>query len=712
MPASVPPGPPSAPRRPHTIVQHGQERVDDWFWLRDRDDPAVIAYLEEENAYTEAVLAPTKGLQEELFEGIRSKVAETDAGAPIHHGGWWYFSRTEEGLQYSIACRLPDPDRRLSAGEVSRITRAGSAGEEVILDENKLAQGDYLSLGVFDISPDHNLLGYAVDHDGSELFTLKFKDLRSGEDLADAIPGVYYGSAWAADNRTFFYVRPDEAMRPYQVWRHVLGETDPDVLVFEEDDERFFVGISLSRDESRVVIHSASSVTSEARWIDAHSPQAEPTVILERSSGVEYDVEYDAGAWLVRTNRPAADGSPRGNFALYRLPESGSDPGALEEVIAHRDDVTLEGVDAFAGYLAVWERHQSDGLGHIRIVDKAGGQGHVVQQPEPVFKLSGEGNPDWEAASYRFGYTSLVTPATSVEYEVGSRSWRPVWTQIVPSGHDPGRYRTERLWAPAADGRRVPVSVVGLADRPLDGTAPCVLYGYGAYEITIDPAFSVMRLNLIERGVTFAIAHVRGGGELGRKWYEEGRLEHKENSFTDFVAAADHLVATGWADPARLSARGGSAGGLLMGAVINIRPDRWRAVVAEVPFVDVVSTMSDPSLPLTVTEWDEWGDPLHDAEAFRRMLGYSPYDNVAETGYPAMYVTAGLNDPRVGYWEPAKWVAKLRSVGAGAGDRPLLLRTELGAGHRGVSGRYDAWRDEARVQAFILWQLGVAELAG
>lgn len=712
MPASVPPGPPAAARRPHSIVQHGHERVDDWFWLRDRDDPEVIAYLEAENAYTDSVLAPTEGLQEELFEGIRSKVAETDAGAPVHHGGWWYFSRTAEGLQYPIACRLRDPDRELSAGRVTEIIRAGRPlGEEVVLDENRLALGDYLSLGVFDVSPDHNLLAYAVDHDGSELFTLRFKDLTSGDDLADTISGVYYGSSWAADNRTFFYVRPDDAMRPYQVWRHVIGEPDHDVLVFEEKDERFFVGISLSRDESRIVIHSASSVTSEARWIDAHSPVADTTVVLERSTGVEYDVEYDAGTWLVRTNRPAADGSPRGNFALYRLPGASSDPEELQEVIPHRDDVTLEGVDAFAGYLAVWERHQSDGLGHIRIVEKTGGGEHVVQQPEPVFKLSGEGNPDWHAGSYRFGYTSLVTPATSVEYEVAVRAWRPVWTQLVPSGHDPGRYRTQRLWAPAPDGRLVPVSVVGLADRPLDGSAPCLIYGYGAYEITIDPAFSVLRLNLIERGVTFAIAHVRGGGDLGRKWYEEGRLEHKVNTFTDFVAAADHLVATGWADPARLSARGGSAGGLLMGAVTNLRPGGWRAIVAEVPFVDVVSTMSDPTLPLTVTEWDEWGDPLHDAEAFVRMLGYSPYDNVVEAvSYPAMYVTAGLNDPRVGYWEPAKWVAKLRSVGAGAGDRPLLLRTELGAGHRGVSGRYDAWRDEARVQAFVLWQLGLADL--
>lgn len=718
MPSPEFPSPPVAAKRPHTIRHHDKERIDEWYWLRDKDDPEVIAYLEAENDFTTIVLGPTGGLQDDLFDAIRSKVAETDAGAPVRHGDWWYFNRTQEGRQYPVACRLRDAERSLDAAGVTEIARGGvSSTEHILLDENALATGDYLALGVFDVSPDHSLLAYGVDHDGSETFTLHFKDLSTGDDLTDEITGVYYGSAWATDNRTFFYVRPDEAVRPYQVWRHTLAATSSnsttaDELVYQEDDERFFVSIGCSRDESRILIHSASSVTSEARWIDAAAPDVPPTVILERAAGVEYDVERDGESWLVRTNRPAPDGSPRTNFALYRLPETSHDPGELETVVAHRGDVTLEGVDAFETFLAVWERDQRDGLSHIRIIDKPSGGEHEIAHPEPVYKISGEPNPEWGATSYRFGYTSLVTPATSIEFVVPSRTSRPVWSQLVPSGYDPAAYRTDRLWAPAHDGRLVPVSVVGRADMPLDGSAPCLLYGYGAYEITIDPSFSVAKLSLIERGVNFAIAHVRGGGEMGRPWYEEGRLEHKMNTFTDFVAAAEHLVKEGWAAPERLAIRGGSAGGLLMGAVTNMRPDLWRAVVAEVPFVDVVTTMCDPSLPLTVTEWDEWGDPLHDPSAYERMLGYSPYDNVGDVGdavFPAMYVTAGINDPRVGFWEPAKWVAKLRSRGAGSAARPLLLRTEMGAGHGGVSGRYDTWRDEARVQAFILWQLGVAE---
>lgn len=695
--------------------------MDDWYWLRDKDDPEVIAYLEAENDFTAVVLGPTESLQGELFEAIRSRVAETDAGAPIRHGDWWYFNRTREGSQYPIACRLRDEKRLLGAAGVTEIARRGvSASEQTLLDENALATGDYLALGVFDVSPDHSLLAYAADHDGSETFTLRFKDLDNGDDLADEIAGVYYGSAWAADNRTFFYVRPDEAMRPFQVWRHRIATTSSDTaagddLVYQEDDERFFVSIGLSRDEARILIHSASSVTSEARWIDSATPDLPPTVIMERSVGVEYDVERDGGTWLVRTNRPAPDGSPRTNFALYRLAEAAHDPAELETVVAHRDDITLEGVDAFETFLAVWERDRRDGLSHIRIIDKSSGDEHRVAHPEPVYKISGEPNAEWNATHYRFGYTSLVTPATSIELDVPSLTSRPVWSQLVPSGHDPANYRTDRLWATAPDGRLVPISVVGRVDMPLDGTAPCLLYGYGAYEITIDPSFSASRMSLIERGVNFAIAHVRGGGELGRPWYEEGRLEHKMNTFTDFIASAEHLTKAGWAAPGRLAIRGGSAGGLLMGAVTNMRPDLWRAVVAEVPFVDVVTTMCDPSLPLTVTEWDEWGDPLHDPSAYERMLGYSPYDNVGdltEGPFPAMYISAGINDPRVGFWEPAKWVARLRSRGAGSANRPLLLRTEMGAGHGGVSGRYDTWRDEARVQAFILWQLGVSPAAG
>lgn len=699
------PQPPQAPRRPHILEAHGTCRTDDWYWLRDRDDPEVIAYLEAENAYTDAVMAPTAALQEHLFKEIRSRVRETDAGAPARSGGWWYYSRTVEGLQYPLMCRRPDPDGRLGAAQVSEEARSGTpAGEVVILDENALAGGDYLAVGVFDTSPDHKVLAYAFDLDGSEKYTLRFRDLATLADLDDVVEGVYYGSAWAADSRTFFYVRPDGAMRPWQVWCHVLGSTaDQDHLVYQEDDDRFFVDVHLARSEQRVVITADSKTTSEVRWLDASSPVGEPAVVLARRPGVEYQAEHDGDGWLILTNGPGADGSPVTNFELRRL----DGDGTVRTLVAHRPDVKLEHVDAFAAFTVVGERSGTDGLERLRIIERNGTQ-HVVDQPEAAYSLLGGQNPEWDQTTYRFGYTSLVTPRTSIDYHVADRRREVVWSQIVP-GYDASRFGTDRLWATAPDGVRVPLSVVALRDLRRDGTAPGLLYGYGAYEASMDPSFSIATLNLVERGMVFAIAHIRGGGELGRPWYEQGRMDHKVNTFTDFVSSAEALIEQGWVSPDRLAARGGSAGGLLMGAVVNMRPDLWRAVVAEVPFVDVVTTMSDVSLPLTVTEWEEWGDPLHDADAFARMLAYSPYDNVVRRDrYPAIYATAGLNDPRVGFWEPAKWVARLRSVGAGGPERPVLLRTELGAGHGGPSGRYDTWRDEARVQAFILAQTGLA----
>ncbi|MGH9115342.1 MAG: prolyl oligopeptidase family serine peptidase, partial [Acidimicrobiales bacterium] len=404
---------------------------------------------------------------------------------------------------------------------------------------------------------------------------------------------------------------------------------------------------------------------------------------------------------------PGPDGAPATNFALYRLPQNSRDPADLQVLVPHRPGVKLSSVDAFAAHMVVGERSDEGGLECLRVIGRDGDDA-VIDQPEPVYSLTGEPNPEWEATSYRFGYTSLVTPRCSVEHDVATRRRETVWAQEIRGGYDPSEYRTERLWATSYDGTRVPISAVLRRDRPPGDPAPLLLYGYGAYEITVDPSFSLTRLNLLERGVSYAIAHVRGGGELGRAWYEGGKMEQKANTFADFVAAADHLVGAGLAPAGGVVARGGSAGGLLMGAVVNMRPELWRVVVAEVPFVDVVTTMSDTSLPLTVTEWEEWGDPVHYPAAYERMLSYSPYDNVVSGPFPSMFVTAGLNDPRVGFWEPAKWVAKLRSLGAGGAGRPVLLRTEMGAGHGGSSGRYDAWRDEARIQAFVLTQVGLA----
>ena len=433
-------------------------------------------------------------------------------------------------------------------------------------------------------------------------------------------------------------------MRPWQVWRHVLGTgADVDTLVYEEDDERFFVDVELTRSERRVLVHSASKTTTETLWLDASDPTSILQPVLGREAGVEYQVDDAGSGWLVVTNRPTSDGTPAPNFALYRLADGETDSGRLVPTIPHRPSVKIESVEAFENFIVVVERWDDDALERIRVIGHGGDR--YIEQPEAVYALVGDANPEWSSGSYRYGYTSLVTPHSSLDYDVASGGVRTVWSQPVLGGYDQESYRTERLWATAPDGARIPVSVVARRDVAERGPAPCLLYGYGSYEISIDPTFSPARLNLLERGACFAIAHVRGGGERGRSWYEQGRMEHKTNTFADFIAAASYLVESGWADPARIAARGGSAGGLLVGAVTNLRPDLWRAVVAEVPFVDVVTTMSDETLPLTVTEWEEWGDPVHDEQAFRRMLAYSPYDNVAGGDHPAVVRDSGLERP-------------------------------------------------------------------
>jgi oligopeptidase B len=685
-------------------------RIDDWHWLRDRDDPAVIAYLEAENNYAEAMTAASAGLRERLYGQIKGRVREDDLSAPARNGAWWYWSRTAEGSQYRVHCRLADPQRTLDAA--TALAKADGGAGDVILDENALAQGhEFLHLGVFALSHDQRLLAYGIDHDGSERYALRFRDLTSQTDLPDAVDEVSYTAAWAADGQTVFYARQDSAMRPHEVWRHRLGRpADEDQCVFHEPDERFFVSVRLTRSRRFVLIAIESKQTSEVRFIPASDPTAEPVVIAPRTQGIEYQADHvilaSGDAWLVRGNGPAPDGSACPNFAVQLVAvDGGTPPGDTPRtLVGHRDDATITDIEAFAEHAVVYER--AEGLERIRIVDLPTGDQHVVEQPEPVYATGGGLNAEFDTELFRFTYTSLVSPPSTVDYELATRRRTVVKTQSVLGGYDASAYRSERLWATAPDGTQVPISLVARSDVALDGSAPCLLYGYGAYEIPIDPTFSSTRLNLLERGFVFAIAHIRGGGELGRTWYEQGRLQHKRNTFTDFIACAEHLIATGWTAPERLVIRGGSAGGLLMGAVTNMRPDLWRAVVAEVPFVDVLTTMSDETLPLTVTEWEEWGDPVHDAAAYETIKAYSPYDNVAPVSYPSMYVTAGLNDPRVGFWEPAKWVAKLRVTRVG-GSPALLLKTELGAGHQGPSGRYEAWRDEARVQAFILGAVGI-----
>jgi oligopeptidase B len=694
--------PPVAPRRPTVLRAHGDERVDDWYWLRHRDDPAVREYLEAENAFTRDVMAGTEALQQQLFEEIKSRVQETDTTAPVRKGPYEYFSRTIEGLQYGIQCRrpagtpaLPDPFA----------TPGAPAGEEVLLDQNVLAEGhDYFALGGFAVSPDHTRLAYSVDVTGGERYELRFRDLTTGDDLADVIPDVYYGLAWANDDRTCFYVRPDAAMRPWQVWRHRLGTpADDDVLVYQEDDERFYLSVGRTRTERYIIVSLGSKITGETWFVAADDPDRDLRVVAPRREGVEYDVEHHHSAehgdrFFVVTNDDGAE-----NFKLMVTPVDRPGRDHWREVIPHRADVRLEDVDAFAGHLVLSER--AEGLERIVVRRLADDQSHVVAMPDPVYSAGVGANPEFETGTLRFEYTSLVAPVSSYDYEFETRDRTLVKRQPVP-GYDPDAYESHRLWATAPDGARVPVSVVHRRGLTHDGTAPAVLYGYGSYEISIDPSFSAARVSLLERSVTFAIAHIRGGGELGRRWYEDGKLERKPHTFTDFIACAEQLVADGYASPDRLAARGGSAGGLLMGAVANLRPDLFRAIVAEVPFVDCLTTILDETLPLTVTEWEEWGNPVADAEIYKVMKSYSPYDNVEAKDYPAMLVTAGLNDPRVSYWEPAKWVAKLRTLKSD--DNLLLLKTEMGAGHGGPSGRYDAWRDEALVLAFLLDQLGVS----
>jgi len=721
------PPPPLAPRRPRDLVAHGDRRTDDWYWLADRSDADVLAYLESENAYLQQAMAGTEALQGRLYDEMRSRIKESDVGAPTRKGKWWYYSRTVEGQQYAIHCRRPANEGESAADVLAALDLPDAAdraeqedsAEVVLLDENERARGsEYFALGVFDVSPDGSRLGYAIDLTGAERFTLRFRDLATGVELPDEIPNVYYSSAWSADGTAFFYTRPDEAVRPWQVWRHVLGRpADADVLVFQEDDERFFVQVGQTRSERYIVITSDSKVTSEVHVADAFSPDDPPRVVEPRRPGVEYSIEHarlpgKGDTFLIVTNDDGAE-----NFALIEAPAANPGKAHWTVRIPHRATVRLQGVDAFANHLVVYEREQ--GLEQMRVISLADGDEHLVVQPEPVYSLSGSGNPEFDALDVRFGYTSLVTPSSTIEYDMAARRRRVVKQQPVLGGYEPDRFETSRLWATAPDGVKVPISIVRRRDLAQEGGSPCLLYGYGAYEVTIDPVFSSLRLNLLERGFVFAIAHVRGGGELGRGWYLDGKLLHKRNTFTDFVACAEHLVAEGYTTPDRLVIRGGSAGGLLIGAAINLRPDMWRAAVAEVPFVDCLTTMQDERLPLTITEWEEWGNPVEDTEVYAYMKSYSPYDNVSDhdfPGYPAMYVTAGLNDPRVGYWEPAKWVAKLRHLRAGRGGRPesgpeplLLLKTELDAGHAGPSGRYDAWRDEARVQAFVLGAVGIVE---
>jgi oligopeptidase B len=679
-------GPPIAKRVPVERTFHGDTVVDEYAWLRDREDPDTLAHLEAENAWTTEQLAHTEPLQEQLFEEIKSRIQETDLSVPVRRRGWWYFTRTEEGKQYASHWR-----KRASEADTPHAP-AEATPEELLLDQDAEAgASDFFSVGVLDVSPDTALLAWSSDRAGDEVYELRFRDLATGDDLPDVVPGTHYGSAWASDNRTFFYVKPDETQRPFQLWRHVLGTpAAEDVLVHEEPDERFFLGVGTSKDDELVILHLGSKVTDEVWFLRADDPTGDFTVVQPREQDVEYGVEHHGDRFYIVTN---ADGAE--DFKLVEAPDTAPGRDNWTDVIPHRPGVKLGGIDVFTDHLVLFER--SEGVRRVRVRRLSDGDDHLVEQPEEVSTASG-GSAEFDTTVMRYGYTSMVTPSSVFDYDMDTRERTLLKQQPVLGGYDADLYGTERQWATAPDGTQVPISLVYRKDRAPGG--PALLYGYGSYEASMDPGFSSIRLSLLDRGFVFAIAHVRGGGEMGRRWYLDGKLLHKRNTFTDFIAAAEHLVVEGWTTPAQLAIRGGSAGGLLMGAVVNERPDLFGAVLAEVPFVDALNTILDPTLPLTVTEWEEWGNPIESPEVYAYMKSYAPYENVEAKGYPAMLVTAGLNDPRVSYWEPAKFVAKLRATKTDA--NPLLLKTEMGAGHMGPSGRYDAWREEAMVLAFVL----------
>ncbi|ANS78259.1 Protease II [Serinicoccus hydrothermalis] len=699
--------PPRAARVDVVRSHHGEDVTDPYEWLRDKTDPDVITHLEAENAYTEARTGHLDGLRERIFTEIKDRVQQTDLSVPVRHRDWWYYSRTIEGEQYAVHGRVAVGD---SPQRPELDPGAAPEGEQVLLDGNAEAQGEeFFSLGAFDVTPDGGRLAYAVDTTGDERFDLRVKDLETGEVLDEAVTGIGYGTAWSADGHHLFYTRVDDAWRPFQIWRHEVGSpAEADVLVHQEDDERFWMGVGSSRDDRHVLIWLGSKNTSETRILDAEEPTGSFRVVAPREEGVEYDVE-PAGdrLWIVH-NRDHRD------FALAVAPVSSTSAQDWSTVVPGEDGVRLAGVEAFAGHLVLSLRRE--GLTQLHVLPLSGegrpvGGGFQVPVDEPVYTIESGANPTYETDTLQVLVESMVTPRSVYDLDLGSGALELVKRQPVLGGYDPQDYQQHRLWATADDGTRVPISLVARRDLAPDGTHPGLLYGYGSYEVSADPHFSVSRLSYLDRGVVYAVAHVRGGGEMGRGWYEEGRMEHKTNTFTDFVACADHLVQSGWVAPDRLAAEGRSAGGLLMGAILNLAPERFRVVHAGVAFVDALTTILDPSLPLTVSEWEEWGNPVESAEIYALMRSYTPYENIRPVDYPAILATTGLNDTRVFYVEPAKWVARLReTVTSDPGERPILLKTEMVAGHGGRTGRYDAWRETAFEIAFVLDQLGATQV--
>lgn len=676
---------PMAPKRRYEITQHGETRVDDYYWMRDRHDPEVLKYLHAENDYLEEMMGHTKPLQDMLYAEMKGRVKETDFSVPEKRGDYFYYTRTEEGCQYPIYCRkfqsLDNP-------------------EEVLLNQNLLAQGtSFCSVGAFSVSPDGNKLAYSLDVDGAEVYTIYIKDLRNQVVYPEAIPNtfssVYFrtGVEWANDNATILYLTLDTAQRPDKVWRHKIG-SDPaqDVLVVHDPDETYSLHIQKSRDNAFIYVHHQSTTTTEMCFIAADDPEAEVRVLSPRKDGVEYMAAHQDGQFYIVTNYEAKN---------FRLMKAGIDHPEIEhwqEVIAHRDDVLLDWVETFKDHIVLYERQNA--LRQIRIsATDALNNVRYVQFPESAYSVDWESNPQHETNILRFRYASLITPPSVIDYDMDTGEWNLIKQEEIPSGYDISQYISERIYATAADGKLVPISMVYKKDLVRDGNNPTLLYGYGAYGAAIDVDFNSRRLSLLDRGFVFAIGHIRGGSDMGRAWYEDGKLFNKKNSFTDFIACAEHLIQEGFTSKEKLAIEGGSAGGLLVTACLTMRPDLFKAVIAKVAFVDVVTTMNDPTIPLTTLEYDEWGNP-EIYEHYKYMLSYSPYDNIRAAEYPHMLISTGLNDPRVAYWEPAKFAAKLRELKTD--NNLLLLQTNFSSGHAGASGRYEVLKEVAIDYAFLI----------
>ncbi|QLE54651.1 S9 family peptidase [Nostoc sp. TCL26-01] len=673
--------PPIAEQQPQVLELHGDRRIDNYFWLRDLENPKVVEYLEAENRYTTEMMQHTEALQIKLYDEMLARIQETDLSVPYRKDHYYYYSRTEAGKAYRIYCR-----------------KYGSldAPEEVLLDENELADGeDFFDLGILAISPNHQILAYSYDTSGSEQYTLFFLDLNTHQLYPESISDTYFSCCWANDNQTLFYTKIDAANRPYQLFRHTLG-TSPtkDVLIYHEPDNAYALYVDKTRSQEYILMTLSSSITTEVHYLNANHPDDKFQVIYPRQSGIEYDVEHHSDYFYLVTNEAAT------NFKLVKTPVAAPSKDNWQTIIPHREDVLLSGISLFINHLVIYER--KNGLPTATVQNLLTGDKNDIIFPEPTYQFSEGSNPEFNTSILRFNYTSLVTPPSVFDYDMETHKQELQKETLVLGNYDKNQYASEWLLVTSADGVQIPISIVYKQGIEKNGKNPLLLTGYGAYSMSYPASFSSSRLALLDRGIVFAIAHIRGGEEMGRKWYENGKFLQKKNTFTDFITCAEYLINQGWTASDRLAITGGSAGGLLMGAVINMRPDLFQVVVANVPFVDVVTTILDTSLPLSEMEWEEWGNP-NDQVYYDYMKSYSPYDNVTAKDYPHLLITAGLNDSRVKYWEPAKWTAKLRELKTD--DNILLLKTNMDAGHSGASGRYESLRELAFEYAFILDRL-------